>query len=258
MTKPELKAVLFDMDDTLIDWSGWDGDWSTLERLHMTGVYRYLTQELGRDVTFDVDALCDVYGAHVTRAWDDARTTMRAPHIGQIILETLADFGIKEDDDITLTNCLLASDWAVLPGVSVFPDVPDALKQFTERGITIGIVTNASQPMILRDRELEGYGLLDFFPQETHRIAAADVGYLKPHPQIFHHALDVVGAQPHEAVYVGDNLSADIGGARQVGMKAVLRVNGHRSRGDQLIRPDATVKSLHEIFDHLPNWFAGY
>lgn len=50
-----------------------------------------------------------------------------------------------------------------------------------------------------------------------------DVGYLKPHPRIFEYALDEMGLRPEETAMVGDNLRADVGGAKALGMVAVWR-----------------------------------
>ena len=47
-------------------------------------------------------------------------------------------------------------------------------------------------------------------------------------PAIFEAALDCLGVQVDEAVFVGDNPEADIAGAQSIGMKAVLRVR-HRT-----------------------------
>ena len=116
---------------------------------------------------------------------------------------------------------LQAYDWKVVPGTEVFPDVFPALDALRSRGICLGVVTNSSQPMSLRDRELRQHGLLPYFPDC--RLAAADVGYLKPHPRIFQCALERIGVAPDEAVFVGDNPIADIGGALGAGMRAVQR-----------------------------------
>ena len=40
-----IRAVLFDMDDTLIDWSGAQGDITSIETRHLRNVYHYLAQQ---------------------------------------------------------------------------------------------------------------------------------------------------------------------------------------------------------------------
>jgi putative hydrolase of the HAD superfamily len=57
-------------------------------------------------------------------------------------------------------------------------------------------------------------------------VTAADVGYRKPHPLLFESALERLGVAPHQAVFVGDSYEDDIVPAAQLGMTAVLKLNG--------------------------------
>ena len=59
------------------------------------------------------------------------------------------------------------------------------------------------------------------------------VGYEKPHPEIFRHALKSMNAAPEESLYVGDVYSVDYLGATSAGMQAVLMdVSGaYRDKG---------------------------
>lgn len=139
----------------------------------------------------------------------------------------------------------------------MFAEVPEVLKLLHENGIKVGIVTNAYQPMWLRDVEIQMHGLLDFFPDC--RISAADVGYLKPHPAIFQAALNCCGAKADETVFVGDDVEADVAGAQAAGLLAVLR----QSRRSQAlfggtVVPDATIKTLSELPTILDDWFPGW
>jgi putative hydrolase of the HAD superfamily len=145
-----------------------------------------------------------------------------------------------------------------MEGVELFPDVMPFLEILQSRGIKTGIVTNASQPMTIRDTELSGYDLLRFFPDTPHRISAADVGYLKPHAAIFEHALKVLGTQPDETVFIGDNPVADIAGSQSAGMKAILRVlHVRQPLISGLIVPDAAINSFDELPAILDEWYPG-
>ncbi|MCU0513695.1 MAG: HAD family hydrolase [Anaerolineae bacterium] len=255
MTKPVLKAVLFDMDDTLIDWQGWSGDWQSVENRHLRQVYDFLAQA-GRGLFAGYDTFREEYARRSRDAWAYARTTLKAPHLGHILMQTLADFGFTPDDRLSADDCLRAYDWETVPGVVTFPDVPPVLRLLLERGIRTGIVTNASQSMAWRDVELAQYDLLQYFPIAAARISAADVGYLKPHESIFQRALAAVSAAPEEAVFVGDNPVADIAGAQSAGMKAVLRVlSPAPGLISGLIVPDAAINSFAELPAILDTWF---
>jgi putative hydrolase of the HAD superfamily len=153
--------------------------------------------------------------------------------------------------------CLRAYAWGAVPGTVVFPEAREALDLLVSRGLKLGIVTNAAQPMWLRDTELKGHGLLNYFPDC--RISAADVGYLKPHPAIFEAALGRLGVTPDEAVFVGDNPTADIAGAQGAGMQAVLRVvSPVPPMLSGLIVPDGAINTLAELPAVLDERFPGW
>jgi len=48
------------------------------------------------------------------------------------------------------------------------------------------------------------------------------LGIRKPDARIYKHALDAIGVDPSEALFVGDGGSDEHRGARAVGMKAIL------------------------------------
>jgi putative hydrolase of the HAD superfamily len=131
------------------------------------------------------------------------------------------------------------------------------LRLLHDNGIKVGIVTNAYQPMWLRDIEIQFHGILDFFPDC--RISAADVGYLKPHPAIFQAALNCCGTKADETVFVGDDIEADVAGAQAAGLLAVLRASRRslpRLGGN--VVPDATIKTLTDLHPVLDEWFPGW
>lgn len=274
----KLRAVLFDLDDTLIDWSGWSGDYHSRNREHIEAVLASLPLNGRRPPFLDLDQrqletlldslphdgwrepeLDDLereYRLRTESAWASGRSTLQAPHLGDILVESLAAVGVPE---VLLEREALARavPWTMYPGVSCFEDAIPALKLLCNRGIRTGLVTNAHQPMALRDRELQACGLLEYLPDC--RISAADVGWLKPHPRIFRAALERLGVEAREAVFVGDNPVADVAGAQSVGMRGVLRQGrDDRSMLGGLIEPDARIGSLAELPPLLDAWFPGW
>ncbi len=252
---PKLKAVLFDLDDTLISWANFVDTWRAQEMRHLGYLYDYVHAQ-GYQLNAPLEALHEQFSRRVRVAWEKARSTLRAPHFGVIVTETLAHFGLDcSEEPLTMEACIEAYRWGPYDGVTVFPDVPDALATLRQHGVEVGIVTNAYHPAAMRDRELDQLGLLPYFPRPETRMTAADVGYLKPHPFIFRHALEVMDAAPEEAVFVGDNLSADIDGARKVGMRGVLRTVHGRTPLQRMIVPDASVDDLHQLLLVLDEWY---
>jgi putative hydrolase of the HAD superfamily len=246
-----LKAVIFDMDDTLIDWSQRSQEWIEYEQHHLQLVFDYIAREV--HPLRVIDDFYEVIRRLSREAWLDAERGLRAPHLGSVMARALEELGVPSDQ-INIDACLRAYDWQPVRGVAAYPDAAEALPILVSHGIKIGLITNAYQPMWMRDRELQAFGLLGHFADC--RLSAADVGYLKPHPAIFEAALHCLSVQANEAVFIGDNPEADIAGAQSVGMRAILRVGAKAPPLiSGLIVPDGAINSLQELLPILDTWF---
>jgi len=98
----------------------------------------------------------------------------------------------------------------------VLPDVPDALAGFRALGLRLVVVSNSDGSVA---HSLAEQGLAGHFDAICD---SALVGYEKPDPRLFAHALDLVGARPERTLHVGDLYSADVVGARKAGIHALL------------------------------------
>lgn len=250
-----LRAVIFDLDDTLLDWSGFQGDWATLEHRHVQGVIDHL-RSLGHAMV-DTPVFTEEFKDRTMNAWRDARTSLKAPHVGAVLMETAGHFGVPLDG-LDTRAVLESYRWGAVDGTTPFPEVREVMKTLHDAGVRVGIVTNAYQPMWMRDRELAMHELLDLFPDC--RISAADFGMLKPHPEIFQSALDCLGVTAADSVFVGDDLDADIVGAQSLGIRAVLRRITRRGFGtfESGATPDGTIDTLHDLLPLLEGWFPGW
>jgi len=82
----------------------------------------------------------------------------------------------------------------------------------------LGLLTNAYDAPEQRER-IHQSGLEHYFDEI---VVAAEIGIYKPEPGIFTHLLERLGAQPSEAVYIGDSPGHDVLGAIGAGMQAIL------------------------------------
>ena len=87
-------------------------------------------------------------------------------------------------------------------------------------------------------------------------LTSASCSYRKPHRRIFELALANWYLLPAEAVMVGDSLTADVQGARNVGMYGVWlnRRADPQMEMQESVSPDASLTSLAELpalLDHL-------
>ena len=99
-----------------------------------------------------------------------------------------------------------------------YEEVPGVLATLRARGTRLAVVSNWD--VSLHD-VLDATGLRDLVDAV---VVSATAGAAKPDPAIFAQALRAVGADPSDALHVGDDLVADVGGARAAGIAAVLVV----------------------------------
>jgi FMN phosphatase YigB (HAD superfamily) len=117
----------------------------------------------------------------------------------------------------------------------------------------VGAVTNRGYSGPRFHQEMRDLGLADIFEAT---VISCEIGYMKPHPRIFQYTLEQMGVEAEEAVMVGDNLRADVEGAKTLGMIAVWR----RPPAGELVEatedepevtgplaPDYTIDSIGEL-----------
>jgi HAD superfamily hydrolase (TIGR01549 family) len=102
------------------------------------------------------------------------------------------------------------------PESHIYPCAMDTLGKLKTSGYTLGLVSNRSRPC---QEECQQLGLLEYF---EFAYVAAEVDAWKPDPRIFGRALEITGSLPLQTLYIGDNYYADVLGAKNAGIQAVL------------------------------------
>jgi putative hydrolase of the HAD superfamily len=69
-------------------------------------------------------------------------------------------------------------------------------------------------------------------------VFSSELGKRKPHPEIFGRALSALEVRPEAAVFVGDRLYEDVGGASAVGMTTVQALWFRADENPDGIEPD--------------------
>ena len=98
----------------------------------------------------------------------------------------------------------------------------DGLRRLEQRGLKLGIVSNADGTIEeqLRRGEIcqvgSGLGVPVLAIVDSHIV-----GIAKPAAEIFRHALEPLGVEAERAVYVGDTVRYDVRGARAAGLEPV-------------------------------------
>ena len=126
---------------------------------------------------------------------------------------------IAEAGDLLRDLTRMLSSHALRPGI------PELLDFADDRGIPVGIVSNAhsgrSHREVLAEHGLEGRFAVQCYSDE--------VGLRKPHPGIIALAAEACGAIPERCWYVGDTQDRDVVAGRRAGVGAVILTRSHHT-----------------------------
>jgi putative hydrolase of the HAD superfamily len=126
-----------------------------------------------------------------------------------------------------------------------------------DAGVRLALISNSIWPGDIHRLDLQRYGLLESFDAT---LFSAETGLWKPDPRVFERALAEVGAAAEQAVFVGDQIVEDIGGAKRAGMQAI-QIGGTPQNldgeGNEGLRPDGSIRTLWELPETLVGLFSG-
>ena len=223
MKKPLIKAILFDLDDTLwpivpvieraeivlFDWM----------MLHVPGVARQ----------YSIDSLRARRGVLMTA---EPRYQIDLWSLRHTVL---TEAFIACGEDAGKVDQAMAVFSQARNEVTPFEDVLPTLIRLKGR-VALGSISNGFA-------DLEAIGLAHHFQVS---LAAHRMGSAKPDPAIFHAACEALAVAPSEAVYVGDDPLLDVEGAQKAGLQAVW-INRFNRIAPAHIQPDAACTSLFEL-----------
>lgn len=215
-----IEAVLFDLDNTLID---------------RTLAFRRLFEH-----------------------WYDTLTAPARPDDRQAFVTRMAVYGnefvavseIYEDMLDVWPGSFPSLDSAVDTHFMKMPDMvgmdsrtQSMLKRFKEAGVPVGVVTNGGT--VTQWGKLKKTGIADLV---TACVVSEQFGIRKPDPRIFRHALERIGAAAESTLFVGDNPEDDILGAAGTGMGTAWISLG-RSWEITSASPDHVLHAVWEVED---------
>lgn len=240
---PDIRAVAFDLDDTLCAY--WDaakiGLGVTLDTLeggrghwlpHWAAAFRGFCGDLKKSPWYDT----------YLREGEPTRT--------ELMRLMLLEGGV---DDAALARSLSdqygeARDQALV----LFPETLGTLQQVRALQLPLLVITNG--PADIQRQELRTLGIEALF---DHVLIEGEMGFGKPDARVFELALDLCGCSPSHVLMVGNSYSADIVPAVRHGWKtAWIRrpsdvapsATGPEHRPSEGPIPDLEITDLREIF----------
>ncbi|WP_031077530.1 HAD family hydrolase [Streptomyces sp. NRRL WC-3742] len=234
-----IRGVLFDIDDTLYDYTGCDrtGLLAHLGERGLLGRFPDAEAAVGlwREI-MEVQYARFLTGELTFSGQQRARAREFLDHLGE--------------DGSTLTDEQAAAWFAGYvthrdAARSAFPDADPTLAALAPHH-RLGIVSNSS---LHHQREkLDITGLLHHFPADEVLICSDEFGQPKPAAAIFHAGCAALGLAPGEVAYVGDRHDVDGLGARDAGLTAFwldrTGIGGTPAPGVHLLRGLDELPSL--------------
>ena len=240
-----INTVLFDMGGTIEDLYS---DQTTM-RKSIEGVADILSRHnLMPDI--GIDELRDKVHSGMARykAYGENTCTELKPE--QIWAGyALSDLGIDTDKIIPI-----AEDLAHMWELTYFnrkmrPRVPELLEGLRSLGMRMGVISNTASLFQVFDT-LEEYNIRSYFEDVT---LSSIVGYRKPHPNIFRISLHQMKVRPETCVYVGDTLSRDIIGPKNVGFGMTMMIHSFLTASRDvkcvgLVEPDYVLDDIFDVY----------
>jgi len=180
---------------------------------------------------------------------------------GEEQLRAFLEFADLDATDADLLDALAASFGDAIRSKLpiLYPHIGATLAALQRGGYRIGLISNTGRTWgrFLRPIQ-DDLGIGKFFDD---RVFSDEVGIRKPEPPIFEQALSHLGLRPDEVVHVGDDLVADVGGSKGIGMRAVWFDVGHESEHAvhdpsalEAVPPDAAIHEHRELLGILERW----
>lgn len=219
-----VKAILFDLDNTLIDFMRFKRETARAAARAMVGKGLPDTEKNAYGKIFEA---YDRYGIEYQKTFY------------RVIRPFNLEVGKAEKIQQAGIIAYLKRKFEVL---RPYPSVKPALKRLGRR-FRLGIVTDA--PRNKAWQRLVLCGLDDVF---EFVITPDDAGKKKPHQAPFRMALEKLGMRPEEVLFVGDNPGRDMEGAKRAGMKTCLAEYGMGKRWPMgKARPDYRIGKFGEL-----------
>ena len=155
------------------------------------------------------------------------------------IADALAVFGAPPE---VLAEIVELRRPVTLQGLVPVPGAAGTIEELRRRGLRIGLITVCSEDVPQLWPETAFHGLFDA------EVFSCSVGLRKPDPRIYRLALDELGVEPGEAVFVGDGANDELAGAERVGMTAVML---ERPGEEQPEWAGRRIRALPELLDLL-------
>lgn len=195
-----LKVIAFDLDGTLFDHQASAGN-----------AIRRVVQENSWGDSPDVEAKWqELEGIYFTQFANGEITFEEQRRRRMVGLISFLGVDVEDSPEKYFHDYLRFYMW------KSFPEVEDVLRELDDMGLPMAVLTNGESTQ--QNQKLLQLGIAHYFELI---LASDELLEFKPHPSSFLSISSFFGVEPHEVLYVGDNLEIDVIGATTAGLRAI-------------------------------------
>lgn len=235
-----IKAIIFDLDDTLYDYKA-------LEQAAFECVGELVRERLGVSEEQYGDAFKRARQATKEKLGETATSHSRMLYFQK----TLEYLDIRP---LYLALEMYETYWGFfLDNMNLYPGARELLEALHEKYIRVGVCTDLLAH--IQHRKLRRLGMMD---DVDCLVTSEEAGVEKPAPGIFKLCLEKLRLPAGEVCFVGDNLERDVKGAMAAGMQAVwFHPMDETSRDEQAEDGIDAVSDYQELYQLLAGKIEG-
>jgi len=222
-----VKAVLFDIDDTLFPTS----EFARLARLNaVRAMIDAGLEHTDDEVLEELQEVLVEFSSNYGQHFDQLLKRLRPPSCNPALVIAA---GVAAYHDTKFRE------------IAPFPDVIPTLGALRSRGLITAVVTHGRT--VKQAEKLVRLGLAGHFDAV---FISEQIGISKPNPKLYLVALDGLGVAPEEAIYIGDNPRHDIVPAQSIGMVAIWARRASKYPLDG-VEPDHIIDDFSQVLAHV-------
>ncbi|MBA3871843.1 MAG: HAD family hydrolase [Chloroflexota bacterium] len=229
-------AILFDMDDTILDdTSGGPACWQEACNHNSAQLKQIMPEQL-----------CDSILKQASWFWSD----VERHRIGRLDLTqarreiAIGAFRQHGIEDFTIAHAIADFYTAKREQlIQPFAGALDTLQHLKDQNIRLVLITNGNGEA--QRRKIDRFNLQRFFESI---LIEGEFGVGKPDERIYRHALTQLDLPPSAVWMVGDNLEWDVGAPQRLGISGIW--NDFKASGlspSATVRPDRIIQAITEL-----------
>lgn len=225
----DLRAILFDIDDTLCDTTGF----ARQARRNAVGAMVAAGLKADPELVYaELEEVIAEFSSNYEHHFD--KLLLRLPK------EALANL----NRSLVVAAGVAAYHDTKFHQLRTFPGVQELFRDLSAAGLRLGVITHGLS--VKQAEKLVRLGLVPYLDREAVFISD-EIGISKPNPKLYQLALRTLRLEPHQVMYVGDNPKNDVAPPKKLGMVTVWAARAARTQPAAAETPDHVIRDFDEL-----------